>query len=628
MEISNAAQPATVKEVTLDTFEIKIKGHQYISKKLFEVMAHILIDQEVSEFKCINEIVFSPDEPVGKFGVFDTETLSITINLQRNFNFATDVVKDVVTSTLALRCHLWYNLMSTLVHEILHAMAFKIDPDKMIGEDREVVEKDIVKETKIFLKELIRDYDVEPPSMDDEPYFGSRYMEFYIKNIKEGAEQWAINQAAVHDNNAIWKDDECVCATFREWYHLAYQLEKDTSWDKEVGKLETVEVVMEEKPPAPDAVMVVNEPVISTFVNVLPDTPDAVDTPDVKEQLAKSTAEYPSQTCKCGKAIAGGNHIGKACPFCGEEIEGSAEVVNSSPNAMDPEMMALLDMEETPEANMEEGELQLDPVALAFSGVQKPVETTSVVEKPVETTTTLPDKHAACIECGAVLGEDAKFCSSCGISTEITPRPNLEAGPAAPVQGTGIIYNQESTQYSQGAKRPMRHDLPNYNHSPDQIRACVGEVFIRCYQHIFGKCGFSPGQNPSFAPELRNAITEPVSVVGIPCINEILIGMDSIDPLNGTFTWRVPAVNNMIRGKVTKKQNIPSYTLYFNFCGHEAKRLILPQNQWKAGVNGYSIPAQKAQQGATIIWMIDGDDSTPGQKLRAKINSGMLEWLI
>jgi hypothetical protein len=176
----------------------------------------------------------------------------------------------------------------------------------------------------------------------------------------------------------------------------------------------------------------------------------------------------------------------------------------------------------------------------------------------------------------------------------------------------------------------MRNDLPNHNLSNEQIRAAVGEVFIRCYQHIFSKCGFAPGQNPAFVPELRNAVMEPVSVLGIPCIDQIMVGMDSVDPMTGNFTWCVPAVEGMIRGKITKNLGLPSYTLYFNFNGHEQKRVIMPQNQWKVSATGggYTGPAQRSQQGAMIIWMMDGDDSTPGQKWRAKIENGTLEWLV
>jgi len=584
MEI-NSAQPA--REVVLDTVDVKIKGHQYISKKLFEVVMHILVDQDVEELKCINEIEFSTEEPVGKFGTFKIETLNITVNLQKNFDFAVELVKDEHTSTLSLRSHLWYNLLTTVIHEILHGMAYKIDPEKMVNSEREIVEEEIRKEAAAYLRELIRDYEVEPASMDDEPFFGSLYMEFYVKNIKENAEQWAINQAIVHDEEVIWKDGDCICDTFRQWYRISYNLEKDKSWDREVKPPETVEVVIEE------AKALIAEATVDAQLPVIV----VGDTPDVVELTAKTKAN----------------------------VETVVEPV-ALPEGIDSEMMALMDVEEVAEVNMEEA---FTPAAAQTPLVENVVIAQTAAATPPLTTAdpSLPEKHLACRTCSATLSERAKFCSVCGTSTETTPMPDL-TGPAPQAVAVQPVYTQ-TPQFSQGAKRPMRHDLPNYNHTAEQIRACVGEVFNRCYQHIFSKCGFMPSQNPSYAPEIRNAVMEPISIVGIPFIEQILIGMDSLDPLNGTFTWCVPPVNGMVRGKITKNLGLPSYTLYFNFNGHEAKRLLMPQNQWKVGGNEtYSAPAQRSQQGAAIIWMMDGDDNAPGQKWRAKIENGVLEWLI
>ena len=585
MEI-NSAQPA--REAVLDTIDVKVRGHQYISKKLFEVVTHILVDQGVEELKCINEIEFSTEEPSGKFGTFNIETLNITINLQKNFDFAVEMVKDERSSTLSLRSHLWYNLLTTVIHEILHGMAYKIDPEKMIKDKRDIVEEEIQKETTVYLEELIRDYEVEPAAMADEPYFGGLYMEFYVKNIKENAEQWAINQAIVHDEEVIWKDGDCVCDTFRQWYRISYDLEKDKSWDREVKPPETVEVVIEE------AKAVIAEATVDAQLPVIV----IGDTPDVVELTAKAKAN----------------------------VEAVVEPV-ALPEGIDPEMMALMDVEEVAEVNMEE--------AFTPAAVQTPLAENVVIAQTAAATPpltvadpSLPEKHLACKTCSATLSEGAKFCSICGTSTETTAMPNL-TGPAPQTPVVQQPVYTQAPQFSQGAKRPMRHDLPNYNHTAEQIRACVGAVFNRCYQHIFSKCGFMPSQNPSYAPEIRNAVMEPISVVGIPFIEQILIGMDSLDPLNGTFTWCVPPVNGMVRGKITKNLGLPSYTLYFNFNGHEAKRLLMPQNQWKVGGNGtYSAPAQRSQQGAAIIWMMDGDDNAPGQKWRAKIENGALEWLI
>jgi hypothetical protein len=194
-----------------------------------------------------------------------------------------------------------------------------------------------------------------------------------------------------------------------------------------------------------------------------------------------------------------------------------------------------------------------------------------------------------------------------------TPAPT----PAMPAQNMPV--------YTQA---PMATNLPNHNLSADQIRACVGEIFMRCWHHIYTKCGFMPGQNPQFSPQLRNAVAEPVSVVGIPCVDKILVAMDCTDDF-GRYAKHAPAVNSMIRGKVTKNLGLPSYTLYFNFNGVEVKRLIMPQNMWKTNAQGgYSQPAGRAQQGAMICWLMDGDDSVPGQKWKAKIENGTLEWLV
>jgi len=585
----------------IETFNIRIVGHENISKKMFDIVNHLLLEYEIVEYEALNEIVFSPDEPEG-FGGFDPGDKKVTINLGKHLESAIEMCKDPTLSNLSLRSHLWFGMLTTINHEMIHAMEFAIDPEKMLDGNKDAIEEAVSKETAARLADLIRDYDVEPADMKDEPFFGSRFMEFYVKNIKENSEQWAIDQNAVYDSGIIWKDGDLTCTTFREWYRSAYNHGKNNKWDKDPTPLKAAEVVDEE--------------------------PDTGDSPDVAELIAKSAAPLPVVVEETPKATA--------------EPAEPAELP-SIPEGLDPETLALLDIEEIPEFNMEDP-VAYTPTPPAPEGVKlfgNHVETGSPVVPPVQTQATDPTALPAktpvqatiCKGCNTVLATGAKFCSNCGTSIVETPEPNwstqtvqqpVGALPTAPVLPTPGA----PTHFSSGAKRAMRHDLPNYNHSPEQIRACVGEVLGRCYQHIFGKCGWSPGQNPSFAVEIRGAVQEPISVVGIPCIDQILIGMDSVDHLTGNFTWSVPPVNGMIRGKITKNAGAPSYTLYFNFNGHEAKRLIIPQNQWKITGENYTGPAQRAQQGAMIVWMMDGDDSTPGKKWRAKIENGTLEWLI
>lgn len=592
--ISVGAQAAPIE---VPAANVVIIGHELISKKLFDLVMHVLVVNQVVDYEnCINKIIFRSDEPEGKFGRFDIETADITINLQNHFDDAVMSVKEEGLSYLSLRSHLWFGLMTTVLHEILHAMAYKIDPETMMNDNRESVEESIAEEVDSCIRTLIRDYDVEPASMEDEPFFGTRYMEFWVKYIKENSEQWAINQNVVHKEGFIWKHGEASCDTFKEWYRSAYNLEGDTDWDKDVEPLERFGGVERDD-------LEVEEP------KIMPADPSKAEVPNwVKPAPVAEPIEAPAP---------------------------EAKVATELPAGLDSETLALLHMDEEPlEVNTERAVLlEMEPVPPETHQPAPEVKSPALAPVQQELPMAQPVQNAACRSCQKMLVEDAKFCAHCGTSLEATAMPTLPSAPAVESSSTqplGIVPH--TPQFSSGAKRPMRHDLPNHNLTPEQIRACVGEVFIRCYQHIFSKCGWSPSQNPSFAPELRNAVAEPISVVGIPCIDQVLVGMDSNDPLSGAFTFCAPAVEGMIRGKVTKDdKNIPGYTLYFNFNGHEVKRLIYPQNQWKIdpkNPSAYSGPAQRAQQGAMIVWLLNAVRTDPGKPWKAKIENGDLQWMV
>ncbi len=584
-----AVAPIEVKEVG-----VWLEGHELVSKKLIDIVQHILINNEVHEYDCIQAIVFSPDQPEDKYGNFDTDTKIITLNLQKQFDFAVETVKeDAELAYLSLRGHIWYGLLRTIFHEVCHAMAFAIDPETMLGDDRETIEESIDEEAAGHLGNMVRDYDIEPPEMADEPFFGPRYMEFHVKSIKENAEQWAINLNATHGTGFMWKHDEAVCNTFREWYRASYNFEGDVDWDKDAKPLELGEMGA-----------------ITTEKEIEAQVDEAVASLDAKAEENEVKV----------LAISNVDDTSKELVDTAAAIEPTPIVLTNEVEPLtgiDAETMALLHMDDdgSGEVVVQEPIVAAEPAPVIVEEAEEPAP--AVREKTL------------CKSCNILMHPNAKFCHQCGTSFIVTPMPVLPSIPEV----VAVAHPQaapQPAQFSSGANRLMRHDLPDHGHTPEQIRACVGEVIGRCYSHIFSKCGFHAGQNPSFAPELRNAITEPVSVVGIPCVDQILIGMDSIDPLTGAFTWCVPPVGSMIRGKTTKNQGLPSYTLYFNFNGHEAKRLVIPQNQWKLSKDGasYSGPAQRAQQGAMIVWLIDGDDSTAGKKWRAKIENGSLEWMI
>ena len=209
-------------------------------------------------------------------------------------------------------------------------------------------------------------------------------------------------------------------------------------------------------------------------------------------------------------------------------------------------------------------------------------------------------------------------------STQQTMWPSDIPPPQAPAPQPAAeapVYNNQA----------LRTGLPNHNFTGEQMKVMCEEVFKRCVNHIFTKCGWTPGMNPSFVAELRGAIMEPISMSGIPDIDKFLIGLDITDPATGQYIVNSPytAHGGMIKGKITKNQGLPSYTLYFNYNGMEIKRFIAPQNQWKVNKagTGYSAPAVSAQRGAQIAWVMDGADDS-SQKWRCKFENGVLQWFV
>lgn len=695
--------------------KVEVEGHQLVSKKLLEVTNHILTENHMLkdsfELKpgCINKIRFLADftelgeENEGKLGMFKAEGAEIFINLQGHFDWARDCVKeDNNLAHLCIRAHLWFQMLKTLWHEIMHAISYAIDPEETTGEDREVLEEIISEQSMDELSTFVRDIECEPVSMADEPFFGIRFMEFVIKEVKDNAEDWALAQNSIHQYNernnmlVIWKDGDTIVKSFRQWFKVAYG---HHTWDDDpVEKLAelkfslaTPTTVALEAPVSDEQQM---EEEMERKATKYDESPLHTGDEDILAEVDASPFHEGDTGAKDREALVGGEMAKKTADedvlkelVIEEEAQKELDILAASipdehqmgydlPEKEDDLAIPDDQVETVPEeaeakreaiaethtkevmdvihAAFPEASKKLADAAADEVTVKSPVDTESVAfqnseeEDPGDfdaddTTAAQPGLDAfPSPELDQPAAPPAAVATGTPLPTvpPATPEPTFAPTHQHTGMGTGTtgpesappagVAPQPTSPQSGYQGQKLRTGLPNHNFTGEQMRNMCEQVFLRCVNHLFAKCGWTPGGNPPFVPELRGAVMEPISMSGIPGIENFLIGMDIIDATSGAYVINSPATshNGMVKGKVTQKAHLPSYTLYFNYNGIEIKRFICPQNQWKTNAQGYSAPAQRAQQGAQIAWIMDGDDSVAGNKWRAKVENGVIEWLV
>lgn len=686
---------------------VEIEGHQLVSKKLLEITNHILTElpllRDAFELvpNCISKISFLPnfehldEEHQLKFGMFNYETAEITVNLQSSFKSAVDSVKEGNNMELmCVRAHLWFQLLSTLWHEIMHAVSYAIDPEVHLGEDRETLEEIVAEQAMDELTNLVRDFECEPPTMADEPFFGTRFMAFFINEVKDNAEAWALAQNSIYQYNernsthVLWKDGDAVVSSFRQWFKAGYE---HHTWDDDVKPL--AELKFSLATPTTAAIEAPEAGALDKAEMTAGDMLDEVkaldevpweESPSVPEALIQPSDDVLNEL-EAPEEVAGDYQV-ETVPE--EAANTHVEEVMEAVHAAFPQTEEPVDAETLAFQNSEDedpGDFDVDEPVVAQPELPDFPSPTPASIAQARNSVAATSSKLSCPKCFDMFTSDGNFkiCGNCGSALieaskaappatvangtplpEATPEPTFaptsdftpphEAvplpDPAPPTGATPLPASPQQQSWPQDlppAQAPvqqpaaagsgysgqkLRTGLPNHNFTGEQMRYMCEQVFLRCVNHIFAKCGWTPGGNPPFTPELRGAIMEPISMIGIPGIENFLIGMDIIDAASGTYVINSPATahNGMVKGKVTQKQHLPSYTLYFNYNGMEIKRFIAPQNQWKmnkAG-NAYSMPAQAAQQGAQIAWIMDGDDSSTGNKWRAKVENGVIEWLV
>lgn len=527
---------------------IAIYGSQLVSAKFLDIVKHALMTDDFLKEDIVKVIVFSVNQPIDPdgnplFACYKSTEKLIAFNLQEHFDGAAELVKEV-DGYMSLRGHIWYNMILSLFHELYHGLFIATDTESKMPSKAEV-EATCNDMADDALTALCREFDVEPPPMGDEPFFGLRYMEFYIRKIKEGTDSWCLRQDALHDGMNIHYDDGRkeyikLFRSFIRYTHGGDADHKDPAWDQDPKPLQ---IIADAITPAADAVAPAVEVTATTgFLQPAgvfhgPDTEEAV--ADYEDSLGLFDDAYTMEDWDT---------------LPPEAVDFNTQVIIPPSTGQIIETLGQPVVPETPVAS---------PPAQVF----------------VQPVTAAPTQHVA-----------------------------------------------ESQQAHRGAPgQILPTNLPNHNFTPEAFRVVVEAVLLRLYTHLFNKCGYMGGMvNPCFDVNGKWGILERISIADIPDVDKALYFYDFLDQQRIQRTM-VPITDGMLSGYCTKAGMLPAYTVYFNANGNCIKRVLLPQNSWKEKLGVLSPPALRAQAGAIIAWMMDGDDNTT-KKFRGRIENSAFHW--
>jgi hypothetical protein len=606
---------------------IEIHGAHLISNKLFDIVAMLFTAGDYFGSYEFRKIVFTDEfiavtdgKPNGRYAMFENDSKMITISLKKHFLAACQNVQvedDVNAKYLSLQAGLWFDMLTSIIHEAFHGVIWETSPEHCIAATSDIkrlqeIEDDCTNNANLQLIDMFRDLDIEPPTMAEEPYFGVHFMAFFVQQIKNQEADWAVRQEIMVESELIYYDDEDKdgIRTMRDWLRLTKEGDpdmQDDRWEKKPKKIPAAHVN--------PAVMVAQ--VGAPMPVIRPTTEIAV----VAQQ---STA---------AKEV----HVDGEFVMLSEE-DLIAEVQNSI-------------------GYIDEGSIAPDEVD------SEETETVAVAAQPVVVQTPLPletkpgtiadTMYTNCLNCGHNI-EKVNFCPNCGTkkgaekktppafgTLPTTPQPpQTVATPEQTVQsqfigGAGGQAPATTQPVSSGGRQftqSLRTGLPNIGMDVGTMKNILSEIYMRMHNHIFDKCGFQvcgagTGNSVGFNPSMIGNVLQPISIADIPRAAEFIIAYDRYDPSTGKTQMKVPVTNGLIAGKVSKSNNMPFYAIYINNNGVECKRILMAQNPFKQTTAGYSAGSVKAQQGNKISWVWDGADNQQYRKWFYKIENGFAEWL-
>lgn len=201
-------KPSPVDPVFINTptGTVAVFGHEYVSKNMLQVLGTTLShDAFETVYHGVKSVVFRIDgypKSNGKSlcATFGPDTGSIAINMEKTLEKTMERSMDHPSTSLMASW--WIEMLLNFGHEIHHAVRWNTNRDELTSSEEKRAEEEELAEkyTDTLLIDLVKEYDIEPPTINLEPWFGTQIMELLDNN-----DEWTENQKEMLTNGYIWK---------------------------------------------------------------------------------------------------------------------------------------------------------------------------------------------------------------------------------------------------------------------------------------------------------------------------------------------------------------------------------------------------------------------------------------
>jgi len=228
-----AAAKEPQKMVVALVGNVAVHGMNLISKKLADVIVLVTTSFEPEcgistiSFNTNNKPLNKDNEPV--FGILYPDTGTVMFNLLHHFNSSYDEASTNPECRLSMRAIIWHTMLITLFHEIHHAKAVVAAAGaEIVWDDEKDTEATKWALTQVNRIAKFHSALVEPPSIDEEPFFGPMLRD--IRKIMDGSEEWQKRQMKMLDDGSIYIDGDTTLMSMKEYLRLASDDKDSPEW--------------------------------------------------------------------------------------------------------------------------------------------------------------------------------------------------------------------------------------------------------------------------------------------------------------------------------------------------------------------------------------------------------------